>query len=127
MHPPPPPGTETAPSQHTHSPTMCPGGSFLPRGTGMIPSGEGPGGKLPVEGSAIITEFLEAENLQTKCSRGDTEGREEEEEELSLPTHGKAFARVQGPGVLTGRLPPHLRATGCCSQASLSSRFLNEH
>lgn len=85
------------------------------------------GGKLPVEGSAVITEFPVAENLQTKCSRGDTEGREEEEEELSLPTHGKAFAEEQGPGVLTGQLPPHLRATGCCSQASLSSHFLNEH
>ena len=53
-----------------------------------------------------MTALLVAENLQTKCSRRDTEGREEEEEELSLPTHGKAFAWEQGPGLLTGRLSP---------------------
>ena len=115
------------PPQHTHSPTRCPGGSFLPQGTGTILSKEGSGGKLPTEGSAIITALLVAENLQTKHSRRDTEGREEEEDELSLPTHGKAFAWEQGLGVPAGWLSLHLRATGCCSQASLSSRFLNEH
>ena len=126
MHPP-TPRRGDAPSPHTHSPSSCPGSSFLPQGTGTIPSKEGSGGKLPIEGSAIITALLVAENLQTKCSRRDTEGREEEEDELSLPTHGKAFAWEQELGVLAGWLSPYLRATGCCSQASLSSRFLNEH
>ena len=73
-----------------------------------------------------MTALLVAENLQTNALEETQKEEKRRKKSFRCPHTGKPLPGSRGQGSSqAGCL--HLRASGCCSQTSLSSHFLNEH